>query len=208
MGRSACAAAIAIMSLALGAGSTFDPLDPPDAEPNRAPGGAPDGAGEKLFRPVAVFQGTHSRITKETFRLIRTPDAWKQVWEEHRGAPGKQRFTESDQALGIDFENHLVVAIFAGPCDWCDVTPRLRADTVVIGFWACVNQTEGRPLGAGGPPPDPAETAKEKAQAPYAFVVLRKPVRTVVIEQDVRRELPSPPVWKQRTTFSDLAGMK
>ena len=37
--------------------------------------------------------------------------------------------------------------------------------------------------------------AWENALAPYAFVVLPKPVKTVVIEKGIRRDLSTPPEW-------------
>lgn len=78
------------------------------------------------------------------------------------------------------------------------MSPRRRGDAVVIGFRPEVNQTEEPPLGQGVP--EKAEPEKE-VLAPYASVLLRQPVGTLVVEQDVRREIDAPPVWKLRATF-------
>jgi hypothetical protein len=158
------------------------------------------------LRPTAVFQGSHSQIKKETFRLIDTEAAWKELWKQHRGETTDRRHTEPDLALGIDFDTHCVVAVFTGNCDWCKVAPRQRGESVVIGFEACCYQIIGQP--PVGTPVDPVEERarrkqgkQNKAAAPYAFVVLPRPIKTVVIEQDVRREIASPPEWKYRVTL-------
>lgn len=167
---------------------------------------AADGPREEKLSPPVVLSGTHSQIKKETFKLITTAADWKTAWEEHHGKYTDREFTERDQSLDIDFSTHYVAAIFTGHCDWCEVTPRRRGDTVVIGFEACAYRTEGRPIGADKPDAQAEARAereheKRRAQAPYAFIVLPKPVRTVVIEQAVRRDLITPVTWKHRVTF-------
>lgn len=157
---------------------------------------------EKPLRPAALFQGSHSQIAKESFRVIKTPGEWKSLWEEHRGEFDRRAFTEYEQSFDVDFEENLVVALFTGRCDWCEVTPRLRGDAVVIGYQADMYQRIS--FASQNIPPTPVEKAKEArevAKAPYALIVLRKPVKTIVIEQDVRRVIDAPPVWKHRQTF-------
>lgn len=166
----------------------------------------------KLHTTV-VFRGTHSQIKKEAFRLVDTEAAWKELWKRHRGEPTDRRYTEPDLDFDIDFNTQYVVAVFTGNCDWCKVTPRRRGESVVIGFEACHYQIIGRP--PFGTPIDPVEERarrkREKqgeAAAPYAFVVLPRPITTVVIEQDVRREIAGPPEWKHRVTFPGPDGKK
>jgi hypothetical protein len=150
---------------------------------------------ETKLKPTAVFAGSHSAIRYETFNVITKEEGWQRLWKEHRGAKHDPEFTETEQELDIDFDTHYVVAVFAG-VDWCEITPRLRGDVVVIGFRGVVNQTEGRlPQRSGH------EEAKDAAKAPYAFVVLPKPVKTVVIEEDVRYRLDKPPIWEHRFLF-------
>ena len=162
-----------------------------------------DAPAGKKFKPTAVFTGTHSQITKETIRLIATAEDWKPLWEAHRGNHDSREFTETDQQFDIDFESHYVVAIFTWNCDRCHVSPRLRDGSVVIGFEAVGYQIEGGPLGEGKAPTESEkrESAKRNAANPYAFVVLPKPVRTVIIEKAHRRELGTAAVWKAIKTF-------
>jgi len=156
--------------------------------------GAPrNGDEEKPFRPTAVFDGTHSQIKKEKIVRVLTADAWKELWQEHRGK--NATFTETGQSLEIDFETHYVIAIFVGNCDGCAITPRLRGDTVLIGYKGWVSQTEGRDERT------PAQRAKDDAMASYAFVILPRSRRTVLVEENVQRMLGEPPIWKQRVSF-------
>jgi hypothetical protein len=159
------------------------------------------------LRPTAVFQGSHSQIKKETFRLIDTEAAWKELWKQHRGEATGRRYTEPELAFNIDFDTQYVVTIFTGKCDWCKVTPRQRGASIIIGYKAIGYQIIGRP--PVGTPVDPEEErARRKwekqsgAAAPYTFIVLPRPIKTVVIEQDVQRVIAGPPVWKHRVTLA------
>lgn len=156
----------------------------------------------KPFKPTAVFRGTHSQIKKERFVQVLCADAWKELWEEHRGKDA--RFTESEQELEVDFDTHYVIAIFTGSADWCSLVPRTRGNEVVLGFRGEGYQTEGGPLGRSKPPtPDEIEREKkDAAKSPYAFVALPRTVASVAIEQNVQRTLGEPPIWKHRTKFT------
>ena len=156
------------------------------------------------LRPAAVFQGTHSLIKKEVFKVIKTKEAWKTLWTEHRGQERIKPFIETVQTFEVDFDTHLVAAVFSGGSDWCDVSASVQAREVVIRFRAITYQIDGMPLGFGDEALTTLLMKKRLAQRPYAFIVLRKPVKSVVIEQDVRQRLDFPPEWKHRVTFSDL----
>src|SRR5262249_33762324 len=142
------------------------------------------------LRPSAVFQGSHSQVKNETFRLIETEAAWKELWKQHRGTATDRRYTEPDLAFNIDFDTQYVVAIFAGKHHWCTVTPRQWGESVVIRFEARGHQVIGLTPGADFSPEEKRAWRKQakqnEAAATYAFVVLPKPVRTVVIEQGTR----------------------
>lgn len=150
---------------------------------------------ETKLKPTVMLSGTHSAIRQERFEVITTQRKWEQLWKRHRGER-VPHFNESSQELSIDFQTHYVVAVFTGWSAWCGVTPRQRGDTILIGYRASIWQTEGR---------QPKQTAQEKARedalAPYSFVVLPKPVKAVIIEEDVRRSLPDPPLWEERARF-------
>jgi hypothetical protein len=152
---------------------------------------------ETKLKPVAVFRGSHSAIKEETFEVVATEDEWKKLWEKHRGKERDSLFTETSQELSIDFETHYIVALFAGPSHWCIPRPKLRGDTVVIQY------EHGFPQVIAGFQEGwtDHEKAKWDAKCSYAFVVLPKPVKTVVIEEGVRRQLSDPFTWKERAKF-------
>jgi hypothetical protein len=120
----------------------------------------------------------------------------QELWKQHRGKEYDPPFTERLQELDVDFDTHYVVAVFTGPCTRCWITPRTRGADVVIGFGAEHLSTEGRP-----PERTVDEKAKEEAEAPYSFVVLPKPVKTVVIEKDVRRSKLDSPLWQEEARY-------
>jgi hypothetical protein len=162
---------------------------------------------ETTLKPTLVFRGTHSAVRKERFAVVTGETEWKDVWKQHRGKEYDPPFTEKDQELSVNFETHYVVAVFTKECDECVITPRMRGADVVIGFRMQWYSTEGRPpLGEDKrtereKATDEAREAKEAAKAPYAFVILPKPVKAVVIEKDVRRSKFDPPLWKEESRY-------
>jgi hypothetical protein len=166
---------------------------------------------ETKLKPVAVYSGTHSQIRNERFRLATTADAWKGLWELHRGNRDVRAYTEPELQLDIDFDTHYVVAMFSGSCDWCHVNTVRRGDTVVIWYKPCFWSTEGRQPGVLSAKEKLAQEKEEQRQAalaPYVFVVLPKPVKTVVIEQNVQTRRDESPIWKHRHTFAAPADPK
>ena len=155
---------------------------------------------ESKLKPTLIFSGSHTAIDRELFTVVADEAAWKALWEKHRGGVKTLRFTEREQSFDIDFESQYVVAIFTPDCDACDVTTRRRGNEVVIGFRATVYGIKGRVPGAEDKRTE-HEKAKKDAVTPYAFVVLPKPVSTVVIEQDVRRDKFGAAVWQERKRF-------
>ncbi|MCI0699460.1 MAG: hypothetical protein L0241_00045 [Planctomycetia bacterium] len=149
---------------------------------------------ETKLKPTLVFSGTHSAIRNETFNVIATKEGWEKLWKQHRG--DDFRFTESQQELNIDFETHYVVAIFTGCGELCWITPRQRGDVIAIGFDFEIFSTEGRP-----PEQTEHEKTKERAASSYAFVVLPKPVKLVVIEKNFEHRRGKPPLWKEQFRF-------
>jgi hypothetical protein len=84
------------------------------------------------------------------------------------------------------------------------VTTRQRDGIAVIGYLKTYIQTEGRePDATTKQAQEERKLEKERtdALAPYAFVVIPKPVRTVVIERGKRRDLSTPPEWKEVKRF-------
>jgi hypothetical protein len=156
----------------------------------------PNAPKDTPLKPTAVFRGSHSDIRGEAFHVITTAKEWDKLWSKHRGYARDPLFTETFQSLEIDFETHYVVAIFTGSGERCSITFRQRGDAVVIGFGFEVFSTEGRL-----PDRTDHEKAKENAAAEYVFILLPKPVKTVVVEQDREYRRNKPPDWIERAKF-------
>jgi hypothetical protein len=153
---------------------------------------------ETKLKPTAVFRGSHSDIRGEEFHVITTAKEWDKLWHKHRGDARDPLFTETSQSLEIDFETHYAVAIFTGSGERCWITPKQRGDEVVIGFGFEIFSTEGR---SPDMPRTDHEKAKDRATAEYVFILLPKPVKTVVVEEDRKQRRNAPPDWTERAKF-------
>ena len=151
---------------------------------------------ETKLKPTTIFRGSHSEIRGETFDVVTTAKEWKALWSKHRGEARDPLFTETSQSLEIDFDTHYVITLFTGNGERCSLTPKLRGNTIIIGFCHEVFSTEGR-----SPDRTDHEKAKENAAAEYVFILLPKPVRTVVIEEDIEFRRNQPPRWTERAKF-------
>ena len=154
---------------------------------------------EKPFKPLLVFDGSHSAVRQDRIDLCTTAKEWEVVWSKHRGEEAEPQFTETRQALDINFDTHYLVAIFTRDKQECVVTTFARENAVVVRYDAHYLQIVGR--FGGGEKRSKFQKAKENAVAAYAFVVLPKPVKTVIIEQGLRADLTQPFVWKEQKRF-------
>lgn len=149
------------------------------------------------LKPTLTLTGSHSAILKDRFEVISNETDWKKLWKEHRGDVATRLFAEGDQTIDLDFDTHYVVAIFYGHSPTGTVTPRQRGDTIHVGFKNGYYQIAG---GRVDERPDTLK-AQETTTAHYAFIVLPKPVKAVVIERDIQRELGKPPLWEEQKRF-------
>jgi hypothetical protein len=161
----------------------------------------PKPAKETKLKPTAMFRGSHSAIQLATargkFEVVSNEKDWKKLWKEHRGDEATRLFAESDQNCDIDFDTQYVVAVFYGSSPGGEVELRQRGDTALIGYRNTYYQTEG---GAADLRPD-IRKAQEATTSHYAFVILPKPVKTIVIEKDIQNELGKPPIWEEQKRF-------
>ena len=156
---------------------------------------------EKKIKPIAVFHGSHSAIRGTEYAVAASEKEWAKLWDKHRGKEPDPLFTETFQDLEIDFDQHYVVAVFTGDGGYrCAINVRQRGDTIAVGVSDEIYSTEGRLPGAEDKRTG-HEIAKEKAAARYVFVVLPKPVKEVVIEEDIEYRRGKASVWKERARF-------
>ncbi|AWM41957.1 hypothetical protein GobsT_69110 [Gemmata obscuriglobus] len=152
---------------------------------------------EVKFKPTLILTGSHSAIRKNKFEVVANERDWQKLWKEHRGDAAARLFTDADQSFDVDFDTHYVVAVFYGGSPEGRVTPRRRGEALLIGYENLYYQTEG---GAVDTSPDLSK-AQEATTAHYAFLVLSKPMKTVVIERNTQRVLGEPPIWEEQKRF-------
>jgi hypothetical protein len=151
---------------------------------------------ETKLKPTLVLVGTHSAIRDEKLDVVTNEKDWKRLWSAHQGEDNSRLFVDRNQTFDPDFDSQYVAVVFFGDGPpFGKVTPRQRGDTVIIGYEGLYYQTEGRDRR-----PD-IVIAKDFTAAPYALVLLPKPVKTVVFEENVQEELGKPPIWKEQKRF-------
>jgi hypothetical protein len=141
-------------------------------------------AAEPMSKPLVAMSGADSHVRKSSYQRVTTPEDWTRIWASHLG-------TTTDDAyrplLEVDFDRCLAVVIFRGEeinvrgiqIDSASET----ADSVVIRFTELGYQTAGE---SNNKPPD----------RPYAFVIVPKSDKTVVLEQNSpTTKEPRSPKW-------------
>jgi hypothetical protein len=142
----------------------------------------------KKARPLIVLNGGDSQVKHESFRRLSSEKEWDETWAEHLGTT-----TDDYYRTGFDFDsqNLMVVAVFLGETinvTGIEVSEILESpNTITIrtidrGYQTMVQE------GEEFPPPD----------RPYAFILLPRSTKEVVIEEGLLREKGGPPEWKLR----------
>ena len=160
---------------------------------------------ETKLKPTLVLRGSHSAIRKERFVVVTQEREWKELWAQHRGKEADPPFTERDQELSPDFDTHFVIAVFTGANTALSVSTFARGEDVLVRTRARGYQ---RGVGGNGPERTAYQQAKDEAIADYCFIVLPKPLKTVVVEKDVCRRLDVPPQWEEKARFPVPQGKK
>lgn len=146
----------------------------------------------KQVKPAVILSGVGSNIKSPRYELIGTPDDLKRVWSNHLGT------TTSDEygsVLQVDFDDHIVVVVFMGArvnVRGITVEPLIEtADSMIIRFSELAYQT-------GGPANNNAP------DRPYAFIVLPKAHKSIVLEENIQQYKNQPPEWKERAKLGVL----
>lgn len=139
-------------------------------------------------KPLAAYSGNDSHVPKPLYERITYSTAWEEIWAKHLG-------TSKDDAyrplFEIDFDNYMVVAIFRGKQIQIrqleiDSVTEWKSDFTVIRF----NEL-GYSIGATGKMPE------SEYKYPYAFVVIPKSNKTIILEEGVRQYKGDPPKWTE-----------
>lgn len=144
----------------------------------------------ELPAPVQ-WMGQQSGITKARTVLVSDEATWERVFTEHMGKNLEHAPTSQPYIPEVDFRRYAVVCVFGGPMvntsgirmvSMTDLPDhhRLRYDAIKY-------QSEGPDGNAAGALP-----------TPFGIFVIPRPVRTLVLEEDVNNLIGAPPVWTER----------
>jgi hypothetical protein len=142
-----------------------------------------------MSKPLVAISGTDSHVSKPSYQLVTSPEEWTRVWVSHLGTTRDNAYRP---LLEVDFDRCVVVVIFRG------VRVNIRqlevhslsetADSVVIRFDELGYQTSVR-VGE--------DDEYKVPDRPYAFVILPKTDKTIVLEENINRDVQrEAPVWK------------
>lgn len=120
---------------------------------------------------LAVITGSDSRVSKALYRRIASAPDWRRTWLEHLGLTEDTIFRTG---MEIDFDRCIVVAVFGGDsfntCGYKIEAVHENENTIVVRFCIIGYQTAGPGGGA-------------QHVMPYAFVLLPKTKKAVVLEE-------------------------
>jgi hypothetical protein len=125
-------------------------------------------------------------VGKPAFHRVTSEGAWKKVWLSHLGKTEADTFRESLPAVTFDFDRCMVIAVFQGEKTnsrgLTVISLDEGKDAITLRFDDMSYQTVGGVARV----------------TPYAFVVVPKSAKVVVVEEDVQALKDKPPEWKER----------
>jgi hypothetical protein len=141
-------------------------------------------------RPLLVLAGADSKVEKSAYYRVSSEESWQHIWLSHLGKTEADRFREHMPIVQIDFKKCMVIAIFKGAASNSRglniMSIDEHEDTVSLRFYDMSYQTAGGLAGGRVP------------VTPYAFVVIPKSDKLVLIEENIQSLKEKPPVWNQR----------
>jgi hypothetical protein len=157
----------------------------------------------RKVKPVVAWMGIDSKQTKDSFARCGSPNDWQATWNGHRA---QEKTADDPTRPEVDFDSHIVIAVFRK-------TSRIRVSEVVeeedcvrVRYQPWGNQIIFVPDSAKGTVKT-MELGRGELDPgkPYllsfAFVVLPKTSKVVVLEEDVQDWIGKPPVWKEQAKF-------
>jgi hypothetical protein len=147
------------------------------------------------IQPCLVISGCNSRVTQTRYRRIVSATEWTRIWQEHKGADVTEKYDSFYDELTlplVDFDRYMVIAIFQGK-GWnsagLTVVSSLESESrIVIRFKEKSYQTDGGVDNV----------------ASYAFLIMSRSNKPVVLEESVRDRKGQAPTWKERASLSGL----
>src|SRR5262249_37712863 len=150
----------------------------------------------RTIKPVMAWAGNDNKQTKPCFARCDTPEEWAAIWQKHHGL-GTDRTADVPPCPEVDFGSYMVVAILHGQFG---MTTGISVREVVEEKSRLRVRYElfGCQIGAGMDSRAYEKLLQKFAETHcFAFVVLPKNSKTVVLERDERHLINGPPRWKE-----------
>lgn len=151
-------------------------------------------------KPFVAFSGGDSRIETVRYERIVSDHSWAEVWLGNFGKrpSGKYDFFRNPERVpDVDFEKCMVIAVFGGKTT-------NRAGFKAVGITESAEQVTFRfcpkSFQTGG------QSDRGHTTTPYAFFVVPRSTKPVVLEVDAHQYLGDQPAWKEVHRFPAQAG--
>ena len=145
-------------------------------------GHAQDKNAENLQRPIVVIAGADSHVHKPFYQRVTTSDALHAIWARHLGTSVDDAYRPT---MEVDFDRYMVVAALLG--DKVNVRG-LEVHSVFDNAGSLTIRVERLSYQTG---------SKGDTRQPYAFIVLPKTGKRIVLEENTQNYKGGAPVWKQ-----------
>jgi len=146
--------------------------------------------------PHMTLTGSDSQMADCSYHRITSEAEWIKIWQRHKGEKEAKDYDLFYNPLGlpyIDFEKCMVIAVFQGT-GWNSAG--LSASQILETNERIVLRFESKSFSTAGP------DGGAKQVSVYAFFLLPRSSKTVVLEEDVKRTNGGPPVWKERISLA------
>lgn len=141
-------------------------------------------------KPLLVLTGADSKAEQAGFFRAESADELKAHWLAHLGLKAEEAFRQRSPVLDVDFDRCMVVVLFQGRktnSRGLDVLGLEESDSALtLRYDDRSFQTAGGVVNV----------------VPFAFVVLPKTNKPVVVEENVQNLKNQPPKWKERAKLA------
>jgi hypothetical protein len=151
----------------------------------------------RKIQPTVVLTGVDSQQSREAFVRCDSTDAWQATWKAHRS----EGFETS--CMDVDFQSHMVVAVYSPSSRISIVDVSENESSVRIRYRPYGNQiifipdADGKNVKVYQAGRGELDLSKPSLLS-YAFIVIPKRNKVIVIEEDVRRLISGPAIWKDK----------
>jgi hypothetical protein len=136
--------------------------------------------------PLFVLSGRDTKCDRTGFLRLRDATAWNALWAAHQGLPAEESFHAEKTFADVDFTHVEVLALLPGAITNTRALQVLAVldepDRRVVRFDGLTFQTFGKAV----------------AVRPYAFVLLARDDRPLIVEENVQNLKNEPARWTAR----------